>query len=673
MLGFMTNPLLGSLDPNEFDRSFRPQDDLYRFVNGRWLESHQIPADRAIDGVFYTLRDRSEAQVRVIIEDCVAGKVSGDLAGKVAALYGDFMDESKVEDEAPAVLQGLRSGVEAVADKAALRDLWARTWTEGVYEGWFDMGVDVDLNNPEAYVNYFAQDGIGLPERAYYLEEKHAEILAEYRAHVARMLELAGYVEDRAAGERVAGQIVDFETAVAQLQWDNVKTRDTDATNNPMSFADFAALMPHFDLGAWRRASGLPDKMFDQVNVGEPDFFSGMDALWEATDLEVLRWWMLWGALNSHAALLSAQIVQADFEFYGMKLAGKEEQRERWKRGVGLASSVMGEALGELYVQRHFPAQAKVAMESLVANLIAAYRESISRLEWMGVQTREKALEKLALFTPKIGYPDRWRDYSKLNLSPSQVPRLVDKVRAASSFASWFWIDKLGGPVDKTIWHMTPQTVNAYYNPTVNEIVFPAAILQPPFFDPAADPAVNYGAIGAVIGHEIGHGFDDQGSKFDGHGQVNDWWTGEDSAEFQRRTQALIAQYDAFVPQGLSAEFHVNGALTIGENIGDLGGLDIAWKAYCLHLRAQGISDPAQAPVIEGLSAAQRFLLSWARSWQSKSRPEFAKQMISIDPHSPSEFRCNGVVANLDLFAQTFQTAPGDKLWLEPTQRVRIW
>lgn len=673
MLGVMTNPLLGSLDPNEFDRSFRPQDDLYRFVNGRWLESHQIPADRAIDGVFYTLRDRSEAQVRVIIEDCVAGKVSGDLAGKVAALYGDFMDESKVEDEAPAVLQGLRSGVEGVADKAALRDLWARTWTEGVYEGWFDMGVDVDLNNPEAYVNYFAQDGIGLPERAYYLEEKHAEILAEYRAHVARMLELAGYVEDRAASERVAGQIVDFETAVAQLQWDNVKTRDTDATNNPMSFADFAALMPHFDLGAWRRASGLPDKMFDQVNVGEPDFFSGMDALWEATDLEVLRWWMLWGALNSHAALLSAQIVQADFEFYGMKLAGKEEQRERWKRGVGLASSVMGEALGELYVQRHFPAQAKVAMESLVANLIAAYRESISRLEWMGVQTREKALEKLALFTPKIGYPDRWRDYSKLNLSASGAPRLVDKVRAASSFASWFWIDKLGGPVDKTIWHMTPQTVNAYYNPTVNEIVFPAAILQPPFFDPAADPAVNYGAIGAVIGHEIGHGFDDQGSKFDGHGQVNDWWTGEDSAEFQRRTQALIAQYDAFVPQGLSAEFHVNGALTIGENIGDLGGLDIAWKAYCLHLRAQGISDPAQAPVIEGLSAAQRFLLSWARSWQSKSRPEFAKQMISIDPHSPSEFRCNGVVANLDLFAQTFQTAPGDKLWLEPTQRVRIW
>lgn len=667
------NPLLGMLDPADFDETIRPQDDLYRYVNGKWIDRTEIPADKSSYGSFYVLAEDAENQVRAIIEDCVDGKVTGDLqelAGKVASLYGSFMDEATVEEDSASSLAQLKDPLDQAKDKGDLRDLWAKTFKEGTYEGFFDTGIDIDVNNPERYVNYFGQDGLGLPERAYYLEEKHAELLGQYREHIARMFTLSGYATDDDSAKAIADKVVDFETEIAKLHWDNVKTRDTDATNNPMTWAELAATLPHFDLGAWREASGLPDKMFEEVNVGEPDFFTNMDQLWESTDFETLRQWMLWHALNGHTSLLSAEIVQADFDFYGQKLAGKEELRERWKRGVSLASSVMGEALGKLYVERHFPAESKAMMSHLVDNLIQAYKDSISVLDWMGPETREKALEKMGQFTPKIGYTDKWRDYDKLQLGEGT---LVEKVHNASVFGTDFWIDKLGGPVDHTIWHMTPQTVNAYYNPTENEIVFPAAILQPPFFDKDADPAVNYGSIGAVIGHEIGHGFDDQGAKFDGTGKVENWWTDQDLEEFEKRTHALIDQYNEFVPQGLPQDFHVNGALTIGENIGDLGGLDIAWKAYLLELKQQGIDDPADAPVIEGLTAAERFFLSWALSWQNKTRPEMAKQLIAIDPHSPAEFRCNGVVANLDLFEDTFGTKPGDKLWLDPEKRVRIW
>lgn len=664
------NPLLGMLDPKNFDQNIRPQDDLYRYVNGKWIDTCKIPADRSADGSFYTLTDNSEKQVRAIIEDCVDGKIEGNLAKKVASLYGAFMDEAQVEADSTASLRRLQEPLLAAETKADLRDLWAKTWKTGTYDGFFSMGIDIDLNNPERYTNYFSQEGIGLPERAYYLEEKHSEILAAYREHVGKMLKLAGFMSSQPEATAAGNTVVDFETEIARLHWDNVKTRDTDATNNPMTWDEFAASMPRFDLEAWSKASGLPDKLFRDVNVGMPDFFSGMDELWEKTDLETLRLWMTWQALNGQASLLSNELVQANFDFYGKRLAGREEIRDRWKRGVSLASSVMGEALGQLYVARHFPPDSKEKMSRLVDNLIAAYRDSISKLDWMGAETREKALEKMSLFTPKIGYPDKWRDYTKLDVS---APTLVEKVESASAFGAEFWIDKLGGPVDHTIWHMTPQTVNAYYNPTDNEIVFPAGILQPPFFDPEADDAVNYGSIGAVIGHEIGHGFDDQGAKFDGHGKVENWWTATDLQEFEKRTHALIEQYDKFVPRGLPAEFHVNGALTIGENIGDLGGLDIAWKAYLLELKSQGIDDPQNAPVIEGLNATQRFFYSWALSWQNKTRVEAAKQLIAIDPHSPAEFRCNGVVANLDLFAEAFEVKPGDALWIEPENRVRIW
>lgn len=664
------NPLLGSLRPDDFDTSVRPQDDLFRYVNGKWLSTHEIPADRASDGSFYTLAETAEKQVRAIIEECQSGKIPGPLAPKIASIYGAFMDEEKVEADSEASILSLLEPLEAAQTKGELRDLWAKHWKAGVYAGFFSMGIDIDLNNPERYVNYFTQDGLGLPERAYYLESKHTEILKAYRTHIGKMLEISGFSANREAANEASGAIVAFETEIARLHWDNVKTRDTDATNNPMSGAELASLMESFGLGQWFAASGLEDKMFTEVNVEEPDFFENMDALWKKTPVETLKLWMVWQTLNDHASLLSHDLVEADFDFFGRKLAGKEEQRERWKRGVSLASSVMGEALGELYVAKHFPPEAKEAMKRLVLNLIEAYRQSIKNLDWMGPQTREKALEKMDLFTTKIGYPDKWRDYTKLDVS---APTLVEKVHQASIFGSDFWIEKLGGEVDHTIWHMTPQTVNAYYNPTDNEIVFPAGILQPPFFDKCADPAVNYGSIGAVIGHEIGHGFDDQGAKFDGHGKVENWWTEQDLEEFRARTRALIAQYDTFVPQGLDPEFHVNGALTIGENIGDLGGLDIAWKAYVLELKSQGIDDPAKAPVIAGYTAAERFFLSWALSWQNKVRPEFAKQLIAVDPHSPAEFRCNGVVANLDLFHATFETKPGDLLWLDQKQRVRIW
>ena len=475
-----------------------------------------------------------------------------------------------------------------------------------------------------------------------------------------------------------------LETALASHHRDSVSNRDPLLSDNPTLWSELTTLAPGFDWDAWARGAHMPVSGL-VVNVDQPDFLTAAAELWATTELSTLKEWLSASAIDCHASLLSADFVNENFDFHGRTLSGTQELRPRWKRALGLIEAYLGEAMGRAWVARHFPPNAKEAMDALVRRLLDAYGESIRSLDWMSEDTKAKALDKLATFNPKIGYPVKWRDYSTLNLDPNTS--IVENVRAASAHATDREWAKLGRPVDRDEWYMTPQTVNAYYNPTQNEIVFPAAILQPPFFDAEADDAVNFGAIGAVIGHEIGHGFDDQGSRYDGAGNLSNWWTDEDRAAFEERTHALIAQYDALTPailleQGNGEEPeatdaershpHVNGALTIGENIGDLGGLTIAWKAWAASLAEQGLT-PQTAPIIDGISGPQRFFYSWARAWRTATRPQFARQMLAIDPHSPAEFRCNQVLRNLDTFVEAFDVTPGDNMWLDPAQRVTIW
>ena len=550
--------------------------------------------------------------------------------------------------------------------------------------------VEVDINDPERYTSWVGQSGLGLPDESYYREEAQAPLRRAYVAHVARMLQLADLVDAfGSSGEDLAERVMAVETDLAKGHWDRVACRDVEKMNNPMSWQEIVDSAPTLPWREWRegirsaaRSAGIEQTTFlDEAIVTQPDYLPHAARIWQETDLEDLKAWAAWHVVHGRATLLSGAFVEENFDFYGRTLQGTDELRARWKRGVALVESCLGEALGEIYVERHFPPSHKSAMEKLVGRLIEAYRQSISSLEWMSPATRARALDKLALFTPKIGYPVRWRDYSAVEITPGDVLTSVRSVERADMAYS---LDKLTKPVDRDEWHMTPQTVNAYYNPTMNEIVFPAAILQPPFFDPQADDAVNYAGIGAVIGHEIGHGFDDQGSTFDGTGKVSDWWTREDREAFTERTSALISQYDAYTPEVVTAKHkaagtaegeipHVNGALTIGENIGDLGGLGIALKAYALALADAGIGSVDEAPVVDGLTGLQRFFYSWARIWRSKNRPDYAELLLTVDPHSPAEFRCNGIVRNVEAFYRAFEVQPDDALWLAPDERVSIW
>ncbi|CAN5115668.1 hypothetical protein BH11ACT5_BH11ACT5_01730 [soil metagenome] len=473
------------------------------------------------------------------------------------------------------------------------------------------------------------------------------------------MLTLAG-LDDAAAR---AARVFALETELASHHWDNVATRDSEKTYNPMLWSAANDLAGDVDLDIWLNALGVPDKSFAEVVVRQPTFMTGLESVLVAEKLDAWKDWLSWQVIRSNAAYLSQDFVDANFDFYGKTLTGTPELRARWKRGVSLVEGSLGEAVGHIYVERHFPEAAKTAMDVLVANLVEAYRQSITGLDWMTEDTKKRALDKLDKFTPKIGYPVKWRDYSALEIDAAD---LIGNVRATSEFEFQRELGKIGKPLDRDEWFMTPQTINAYYNPGFNEIVFPAAILQFPFFDETRDAAANYGAIGAVIGHEIGHGFDDQGSKYDGDGRLTDWWTPADRAAFEERTKSLIAQYDALAPRQVP-DHHVNGALTIGENIGDLGGLSIAWRAYLLSLKGE------EPPVIDGLTGAQRFFLSWAQAWQLKARDEEVIRLISIDPHSPNEFRCNQIVRNIDEFYETFGVTEQDSLWLDPKARVTIW
>ncbi|OXR46423.1 Neutral endopeptidase [Nocardia cerradoensis] len=646
------------------DDAVRVQDDLFAHVNGKWLDTYDIPADRAVDGAFRTLYDQAELDVKKIIQDLAAGTVASvpdeEEARKIADLYNSFMDEEAVEAAALTPIAAELAAVREVQDHRGLAVLLGRLQRTGV-GGAVGAYVDTDDKNSQRYLVNLTQSGLGLPDESYYRNDDYAEIRTKYVEHIRRMFQLAALEYD-------PQRVFELERKLAAGHWDVVRRRDAELSYNLTTFADLAAANPEFDWTAWTEelAAGVSasgTELFAEVIVRQPDYARTFAQLWAAEPLEDWQAWASWRVLRARAPYLTAAIVEESFDFYGRTLTGAQENRERWKRGVSLVQDLLGEAVAKIYVAEHFPPEAKQRMQELVANLIEAYRRNISELEWMSPETREAALAKLERFTPKIGYPDTWRDYSAVRVDPTDP---VGNYRSGYAADHDRDMNKLGGPVDRGEWFMTPQTVNAYYNPGMNEIVFPAAILQPPFFDTNADDAANYGGIGAVIGHEIGHGFDDQGSKYDGDGNMVDWWTETDRSEFGKRTKALIDQYNQFEPKALPGHT-VNGEFTIGENIGDLGGLAIALEAYKISLGG------AEPPVIDGLTGLQRVFFGWAQVWRTKARDEEALRRLAVDPHSPPEFRCNGVVRNLDGFHEAFGVEPGDALYLEPSERVRIW
>ena len=693
----MTTDLTSGLDTAAFSSVIKPSDDLFRFVNGPWIDTYRLPDDKARYGSFDKLAEDAESQIRDILEDedCPAAKSQ--------ALYRSFMDTDAIEAAGATPIRPALDAIDHAADKAAL------TRTIGALKP-IDMGPDVfdiavfgDPKNPDTNVVHLEQSGIGLPDEAYYREDHYAPIREAYVDMVAKQLRLAGYGDEETTRAQ-ADRFLDVETRIAANHWDNVATRDSQKTYNPTDFVTLSDELAHFNIAAWADAwqgayDATPAAKTQPVDltaalqhtiVHEPSFLKGFDAFWNNADLDDLKLWARVHVIIGTASLLSHDYDVANFDFYGKVLSGTTQQRDRWRRGVSLVNGVCGEDVGREYVKRHFPESSKQRMGQLVDNLIDAYRVSITNSDWLGEETKAKALEKLSKFTPMIGYTERWRDYTAFDVHADAG--LVANMQAAALYEWGFQLSKAGKPVDKGEWLMNPQTVNAYYEPSMNVIVFPAAILQPPFFNPDAEDAANYGGIGAVIGHEIGHGFDDQGAQYDGDGVLNDWWTTDDKANFEKRTKALIEQYNAFVPTQLAEKYadepnkapHVNGALTIGENIGDLGGVNIALKAYAFALdeaagrdkdgSAKAIEESlSAAPVMDGWTGLQRFFLSYASIWRSKNRDELAEKYLQIDPNSPAECRTNGIVRNVDLFYRAFDVTPDSAMWLDPDKRVRIW
>ena len=649
--------LSSGIETANLDKTVRPQDDFFRFVNGTWLKNTEIPADKATYGGFTKLRDDSEARLKSIIEESAAkpNKAAGSDEQKVGDLYAAFMNEAKANELGLKPLEAEIARINAVKRKDEFPALMARLSRISATTP-FGGYVNQDAKDPSQYIVYLVQSGLGLPDREYYLSDdaKMKDFRAGYVKHVEKMLALSG---DKAAAAN-AQVIMAIETALARTQWTRVDSRDDDKTYNKFTLDKINALTPGFDFASYLKASGVTN---GAVIASQPSAFTGFGAALKAQPLEAWKAYFRWHLIDSYAAYLSKPYVDENFEFNGKMLRGVQEIRPRWKRAVEACENALGESLGKIYVAKYFPPEAKARMEAMVRNLETAYSQSIQSLDWMSEETRKQALAKLAKFTPKIGYPDKWRDYTGLTIAADD---LVGNLMRSSEFEYNFEIGKLGKPIDRAEWHMTPQTVNAYYNPNLNEIVFPAAILQPPFFNMSADDAVNYGGIGAVIGHEIGHGFDDQGAKFDGDGNLKSWWTPEDKGKFEERTKALIAQYDTYEP--LPGQ-HVNGALTIGENIGDLGGASIAYKAYQLSLNGQ------PAPVLDGYTGDQRFFIGFGQIWRVKMRDQAMLERLKTDPHSPGEFRCNGTIVNVPQFYTAFDIKQGDKMFAAPEKRVKIW
>ncbi|MCO1339759.1 peptidase M13 [Kocuria polaris] len=643
------------------DHALRPQDDLYRHVNGRWLATASIPGDLGSYGSFMKLRDDSELAVRSIVEDSQAAVEAGradERRQRIAALYSSFMDEEAIEARGLEPIDGYLQAIRALVSIEDFVSYVGELQRRGV-SGFYNVGASSDAGQPDRNLLTIMQAGLGLPDESYYREEQFAELLAEYGRHLVRFFALAKIPDSEAAADAV----VRLETAIARHHWDRVKSRDAQARYNLLSGQELIKLSPSIE--RWFTGAGIEAKYFAEVVVWQPSYLEGLESVLAEHPLEAWKHWAEVQVIRSFAPYLSSDFVAEHFAFYSAKLAGTEQQKERWKRGVAFTEGGVGEDIGQIYVERHFPSESKERMELLVGNLTEAYRQSISASPWMSAQTRERALEKLSMFRPKIGYPVKWIDYSGIDAGSD----LIANVAAVNDFEFERELQKIDDGVDRDLWFMFPQTVNAYYHPLLNEIGFPAAILRPPFFGVERDAASNYGAIGAVIGHEIGHGFDDQGSQFDGTGELKNWWSEEDRARFDELTARLVDQYDALVPPEAPGH-HVNGKLTLGENIGDLGGLGIAYKAYRLDLAERGLQEDA---VVDGLTGVQRFFYAWAECWRSLTRPETMVTRIATDPHSPAEFRCNQVAKNLDAFHEAFATRPGDAMWLDPADRVTIW
>jgi predicted metalloendopeptidase len=641
------------------DPTVRPQDDFYKYVNGKWLQTTEIPADKSSVSTFTALDDEEQQQLRTLIQDAskVAAASPDPDQRKIGDLYSSFMDEAALETLGVKPLQAEFARIDALEDKSAIPALIAHYNRIGV-DAPYDIGVEQDARDSSKYVIGLVQSGLSLPDRDYYLQNdaKLSKIRSQYEEHVGKMLEMAG---DRDAAAE-ARSIASLETDLAKVQWSKVDNRDPVKTYNKVSIGGLTGIMPGYDWKAYLEAADLGGRI-DYVIVAQPSYLSALRKILDETPLAVWKSYFRWHVIHAYARYLSKPFVDEGFHFYGTELSGVPENRPRWKRGVALVNGSLGEAVGKLYVARYFPPESKVRMQALVSNLLAAYRQSIEKLDWMGADTKSAAQTKLAKLVTKIGYPRKWRDYSSLRIVRGD---LVGNVIRATEFEYSYDLHKLGKPIDREEWEMTPQTINAYYQPQKNEIVFPAAILQPPFFDPQADDAVNYGSIGAIIGHEVSHGYDDQGSQFDADGNLHDWFTREDHAKFAAKTAALVAQYSAYEPV---PGYPINGKLTLGENIADDSGLSIAYKAY--HLSLHG----AQAPVLDGLSGDQRFYMGWAQAWRAKVRDNAAIMQTKSDPHSAPEFRVLGTVVNQSGFYSAFGVKPGDKMYLPPDRRVVIW
>ncbi len=648
---------LSGVEKQYFDPAVAPGDDFYRHVNGQWLASTDIPADKSNYSAFSVIADDTQKKLLALIRQAAdSAAPEGSLQQKIGDMYASFMDEARVNALGLEPLQADLLQIERLANPEQIPALMAMLDRIGV-ESLIGGYISRDAGQPDAYIIYLYQSGLGLPDREYYLADnkKFASLRRAYQDYVADLLRMAGTVD----AADYARQILKLETALATAHWTKVASRDAEKTYNRRPLDRINDSTPQFDLAAYLDTVGVHS--IDALVLSQPSYFEAIGRIVGEFGIDVWREYFRLRLLDSYAPVLSQAFVDRHFDFHGRSLFGIAQNKPRWKRGVDAVEDSMGELLGQLYVEAHFSPESKQRMQVLVDNLIRAYRVSIQELEWMSPQTKAKALEKLAAFRPKIGYPDRWRDYSALRIAADD---LAGNVRRARQHKLRLALAKLGGPIDPHEWHMTPQTVNAYYNPTANEIVFPAAILQPPFFNPAADDAVNYGGIGAVIGHEIGHGFDDQGSRYDGDGRLRNWWTDEDRARFEQRTGQLIQQYDGYEPL---PGYHVNGELTIGENIGDLGGLSIAAKAYRLSLNGK------PAPVLDGYTGMQRLLIGWAQIWRRLYREEALINRLKTDPHSPGEYRCNGIVSNVPEFYEAFDVKPGDAMYLPPEKRVKIW
>lgn len=645
-----------SLD--NMDKSIRAQDDFYSYVNGGWIKRSEIPADKTKIGSFYDLREKADEDVKQIIEDLAnqANLTKGSDEQKVADLFRSFMDLGTLNELGTDPIRGELAKIGAISNKDQLAHYFGESQGTGI-ESPLAMWVGIDAKDSTRYVSHIWQNGLGLPDRDYYFneQERFVKLRKEYVAHITKMFELAGLEQ----GEQAASMLMALETKLATHHLTRVQTRDSEKRYNKFVVGDLTQLAADFNWQEYLKGQGIQAEK--DIIINQPDFVKGFGKIFSQTSLDDWKTYLTWQVVNGYAAFLSQDLDDQNFDFYSRKLNGREKQRARWKRGVAVVNSNLGEVIGKVYVGRHFTPEAKSRMSALVENLRTAYGDSIDSLEWMSNNTKVAARKKLAAFTPKIGYPDKWEDYSEMTINDAD---LIGNINRARQVEHQKQISRLGQPIRKWEWGMTPQTVNAYYSSTRNEIVFPAAILQPPFFNMAADDAVNYGGIGAVIGHEMGHGFDDQGSRYDGDGNLNNWWTEQDLAEFTKRGKLLVEQYSGYQ---VFDDLHVNGELTLGENIGDLSGVTIAYRAY-----QQSLNDQP-APVIDGLTGDQRFFMGYAQIWRVKMREKTLRNRVATDSHSPGKFRALGSLSNMPAFYEAFALKETDAMYLAPEKRVKIW